>query len=98
MVDTTYFVYIMTNQHDRVLYTGVTNDLYRRVREHREGRGGLFTSRYRVNKLIYYETYEYIYDALDREKQIKSGSRQKKLDLINEMNPDWQDLFDELLF
>lgn len=98
MSDTAYFVYIITNQHDTVLYTGVTNDLYRRVCEHRKGRGSVFTSRYRIDKLVYYEVYHYIQDALEREKQIKGGSRQKKINLINEMNPNWRDLFDELQF
>jgi len=98
MANTTYFVYIMTSQNGRVLYTGVTNDLYRRVCEHKEGVGGFFTSSYRVSKLVYYEVFDYVYDALEREKQIKGGSRQKKIDLINEMNPEWADLFDELQF
>ena len=98
MADKAYFLYIMTNQHDRVLYTGVTNDLYRRVVEHRAGRGSGFTSKYRVNMLVYYEVYDYVFDALEREKQIKGGARQRKIDLINEMNPGWLDLFDELQF
>lgn len=98
MVDKTYFIYIMTNQYDRVLYTGVTNDLYRRALEHRGGRGSRFTSKYRVNKLVYYEVYESVLDAIEREKQIKGGPRQKKVDLINEMNSEWLDLFDELQF
>jgi putative endonuclease len=98
MADKAYFVYIMTNQRDHVLYMGVTNNLYRRAIEHREGRGSGFTSKYRANKLVYYEVYEHVFDALEREKQIKGGSRQKKLDLINAMNPDWRDLFDELQF
>jgi len=98
MAKKTYFIYIMTNQHHQVLYTGVTNDLYRRVSEHKEGKGGLFTSRYHVNKLVYYELIDYVNDALEREKQIKGGSRQKKIELIYEMNPEWADLFDELQF
>lgn len=98
MGEKTYFIYIMTNQHNRVLYTGVTNNLYRRVIEHREGRGSSFTTRYNVNKLVYYEVCDYVNDAIEREKQIKGGSRQRKLDLINEMNPEWRDLFTDLLF
>ena len=98
MAKKTYFVYVMTNQNGRVLYTGVTNNLYRRVSEHKEGNGGQFTSRYHVTKLVYYELFDYVNDALEREKQIKGGSRQKKIDLINEMNPEWADLFDDLLF
>jgi putative endonuclease len=92
-----YFVYIMTNRYNTVLYTGVTNDLIRRAWEHKQGFGSVFTSRYRVNKLVYYESYENINLALAREKQIKSGSRQKKLDLINGLNSNWKDLYKEML-
>jgi putative endonuclease len=91
-----YYVYIMTNKHRTVLYTGVTNDLGRRAYEHRTGRGGGFTSRYNVNRLVYYEVGHDARSAIAREKQIKGGSRQKKLDLINGMNPEWKDLYDEL--
>lgn len=86
----------MTNKYNTVLYTGVTNNLKRRVWEHKEGLGSLFTSRYRVTKLVYYEVYENINLAIAREKQIKGGSRQKKLDLVNGFNPDWHDLYDEI--
>jgi putative endonuclease len=86
----------MTNQFDQVLYTGVTNDLLRRVEEHRSGKGAKFTSRYNLAKLVYYEVFQYVEDAILREKQIKSGSRQKKIDLVNGMNPDWIDLYDEM--
>ena len=92
----TYFVYIMTNISNSVLYTGVTNDLYRRVVEHKAGKGGKFTSKYKITKLVYYECGEDVYAAIEREKQIKGGSRQKKIDLINDINPMWQDLFEEL--
>ena len=91
-----YYVYIMTNQHNRVLYTGITNDLQRRAYEHRTGRGGSFTSRYRVTKLVYYEIANDVNAAIAREKQIKAGSRQKKIDLIEGMNPEWVDLYEEL--
>jgi putative endonuclease len=91
-----YFVYIMTNKYNTVLYTGVTNDLMRRVWEHKEGSGSVFTSRYRVVKLVYYESYESINLAITREKQIKGGSRQKKIYLINSLNPEWKDLFEEI--
>jgi len=64
--------------------------------EHRTGKGGQFTSKYRVTKLVFYECGADIYAAIDREKQIKGGSRQNKINLINEINPDWKDLFDEL--
>ena len=91
-----YCVYILTNQHHTVLYTGVTNDLQRRIQEHREGRGGVFTNKYRVYKLVYFECGDDISTAIIREKQIKAGSRQKKIELINSINPEWQDLFEEL--
>jgi len=83
----------MSNEYNTVLYTGITNDLYRRVLEHRSGKGGAFTSRYRVTKLVYFEAVEDVRVAISREKQIKAGSRQKKLDLINDINPEWNDLF-----
>ena len=91
-----YYVYIMTNEHNTVLYTGVTNDLVRRAHEHRTGQGGVFTSRYRANKLVYYEIAEDASTAIAREKQIKGGSRQKKIELIEDMNPEWIDLYEEL--
>lgn len=91
-----YYVYIVTNINHTVLYTGVTNDLYRRVEQHRAGEGGRFTSRYYLKKLVYYETHEYVEDAIQREKQIKGGSRQKKMDLVNDLNPAWKDLFEEM--
>ena len=90
-----YYVYIMTNKYNTVLYTGVTNDLMRRAWQHKEGSGSIFTHRWRVTKLVYYESYENINLAIAREKQIKGGSRQKKLDLINKLNPDWNDLYEE---
>jgi putative endonuclease len=90
------FVYIMTNQRHSVLYTGVTNNLKRRVWEHKEKPVEGFTQKYRVNKLVYYEVADDIRSAIAREKQLKGGSRQKKIDLVNEMNPEWRDLYDEL--
>ena len=85
----------MTNRYNRVLYTGVTNNLERRVLEHRSGKGGKFTSKYNVKKLVYFECGNNVNEAIAREKQIKAGSRQKKIDLIEEMNPEWNDLYDE---
>ena len=89
------FVYILTNKSNAVLYTGVTSDLKQRVHEHKGGIKSGFTSRYNVNKLVYYEVYSDPYNAISREKQIKAGSRRKKLDLINAMNPEWRDLSEE---
>ena len=91
------FVYIMTNRYNTVLYTGVTSDLIRRVTEHKDNHGKTFTGRYLANKLVYYEMTERIIDAIEREKQIKAGSRQKKMDLVNSLNPHWEDLYDEIL-
>jgi putative endonuclease len=91
-----YYVYILTNNNNRVLYTGVTNDLKRRVYEHKEGLVKGFTKKYNVSKLIYYEVSEDIYSAISREKQIKAGSRKKKIELINSMNEEWRDLYDEI--
>jgi putative endonuclease len=91
-----YYVYILTNKGNNVLYTEVTNDLQRRVYEHREKLGEGFTAKYNVNKLVYYEETESIEAAIMREKQIKGGSRQKKIDLIESMNPKWEDLYEEL--
>jgi len=90
------YVYIMTNKANRVLYTGATNDLARRVEEHTEGLCEGFTKKYNVTKLVYFEVIDNMWEAIRREKQIKAGSRQKKLDLVNSLNPDWDDLCDEL--
>ena len=92
-----YCVYIMTNAHNTVIYTGVTNDLARRVYEHKNGLGGIFTKKYNVIKLVYFEVTDNIQAALAREKQIKGGSRKKKLDLVNSVNSEWKDLYDEII-
>ena len=91
-----YYVYIMTNKNNRVLYTGVTNDLKRRVHEHKEKLVPGFTKKYNVSRLIYYEIFEDPENAILREKKIKAGSRQKKIDLINNMNKGWNDLYEKL--
>jgi putative endonuclease len=95
-MDAQYYVYIMTNKHHTVLYTGVTNDLKRRAYEHREGLGGGFTSKYNVRKLVYYEITQDVHAAIAREKQIKAGSRGKKIELVDSMNPQWKDLYSDL--
>ncbi len=91
-----YFVYILTNPGSTVLYTRVTNDLKRRVYEHRNKVVPGFTAKYNVKKLVYYEVYDDPQYAITREKQIKSGSRKKKLNLISSFNPDWRDLWWEI--
>jgi len=90
------FVYILTNKANRVLYTGVSSDLVGRAYQHKEGTGSAFTSKYRVNKLVYYEVADEIQAAIAREKQIKSWKREKKIELINRFNPEWRDLSGEL--
>lgn len=92
-----YYVYILTNKDNYVLYTGVTNDLVRRLWEHKNNSGNSFAKKYQCNKLVYYDYSESITDAINREKQIKAGSRQKKLDLINSFNPQWLDLGAEMV-
>ena len=96
MQDRQSFIYIPTNKYNKVLYTGVTSDLKKRVWEHREKLVDGFTKHYNVTKLVYYEVFADIRDAIAREKQIKAGSRQKKIDLINGFNPEWRDLYDDL--
>ena len=96
MQDRQSFIYILTNKYNKVLYTGVTSDLKKRIWEHREKLVDGFTKRYNVTKLVYYEVFADIRDAIVREKQIKAGSRQKKIDLIIGMNPDWRDLYEDL--
>lgn len=91
-----YYVYLLTNKGNTVLYTGVTNNLIRRVYEHKEKLVEGFTKKYNVSKLVYYEVFGSVEYAILREKQIKAGSRAKKLALINGMNPKWEDLYDSL--
>jgi putative endonuclease len=91
-----YYVYIMTNKLNTVLYTGVTNDLKRRCFEHKEKLVQGFTSKYNIGKLVYYEIFEDPENAITREKQIKGGSRGKKVMLVDGMNPAWKDLYDEI--
>ncbi len=90
-----YYVYIMTNK-TKTLYTGVTNDLARRVYEHSHGLSGGFAGKYKTRRLAYYETTADVRSALEREKQIKGWLRLKKVALIEAMNPKWQDLSDTL--
>jgi putative endonuclease len=91
------YTYITTNKHHTVLYTGATSTLKDRIDRHRNKKyRRSFTAQYNVDKLVWYQKFDWIGDALAREKQIKAGSRKKKLDLINAMNPDWRDLYDDL--
>ena len=90
------FIYIVTNRSHSVLYTGVTSDLKKRIFQHREGQIAGFTQKYKVKKLVYYEIFEDISYAIEREKQVKAGSRKKKIELIESMNPQWLDLWEQL--
>jgi len=90
------YVYILFNKRNGTLYTGVTSDLTKRVYQHKNKLAEGFTSRYDVDKLGYYEACNSITSAIEREKQIKAGSREKKLKLIETMNPEWKDLFEEI--
>ena len=90
-----YWVYIMTNKGNKVLYTGVTGDLRQRAQQHKEGRSG-FSAKYNTDKLVYAEPFSDINQAVGREKQLKAGSRQNKVDLIDGLNPRWRDLSDDL--
>ncbi len=85
----------MTNQYNKVLYTGVTSNLFKRAHEHKDKIVAGFTSRYNVTKLVYYEEFATMSEAIAREKQIKGGSRQKKIDLVNNKNPEWKELYEE---
>ena len=80
------------SNNSMTLYTGVTNDLYRRVQEHKTGQGGTFTSRYHFDRCVYYEWHDLITEAIEREKQIKGWNRAKKIALVKTMNPQWRDL------
>jgi putative endonuclease len=93
-----YYVYILTNQRKQCLYTGMTNDLGRRMREHRQGSVPGFSKRYNLDQLIYAEAYPTAVDAIQREKQLKGWRRVRKIALIEAANPDWQDLTDDIPF
>ncbi len=91
------YIYILTNKNNTVLYTGVTNNLNRRIYEHKEKFiKNSFTAKYNASKLVYFETFQDIEVAIAREKQLKGGSRAKKEALINSINPEWKDLYDEI--
>ncbi len=90
------YIYIITNQNNSVLYTGVTSDLKQRVWQHKQGEIPGFSQKYKVNKLVYYEIADDMYNAITREKQIKKGSRASKIKLIVSMNPEWSDLYNKI--
>lgn len=91
-----YYVYFITNKTDSTIYVGVTNDIVRRVYEHKKKLFEGFSQKYNLNKLVYYEIYDDIEEAIRREKQIKAGSRQYKINLVNISNVEWKDLYGEI--
>ncbi|MEA1962876.1 MAG: GIY-YIG nuclease family protein [Patescibacteria group bacterium] len=93
-----YYVYILTNKTNKILYIGVTNNLYSRIFQHKlKQNKNSFTAKYNTNKLIYYEEYQYIEDAIKREKQLKKWNREWKIELIKKENPTWRDFFTDML-
>ena len=92
-----YWVYMLTNANNRVLYIGVTSDLLRRVGEHRLKQVKGFTARYKLGKLVYYDVFSQVDAAIAREKQLKHWRREKKDELVTEMNPEWRDLYPDML-
>ena len=91
------YVYILTNRYNKVLYTGVTGDLVKRVYEHKNDPVDGFTKKYNTHKLVYFEVFDYILNAIEREKQIKGWLRSKKIALIESKNPKWKDLYEGLV-
>jgi len=96
MFQNDYYIYITTNKKGGTLYIGVTNNLEGRIWEHKEKINKGFTSKYKVDKLVYYETYNDINEAITREKQLKTWNRQWKINLIEKENPNWEDLYNSL--
>lgn len=92
-----YYIYILTNKENGTLYTGITNNLIRRIYEHKNKLVDGFTKKYSLDKLVYYEACESVENAILREKQIKGGSRKKKLELINKFNKKWNDLYETII-
>ena len=91
-----YYVYILTNTHHTVLYTGVTGSIAERIWQHKQGLNEGFTKKYNAHKLIYVESFDDVWQALEREKQLKKWTRKKKVGLINRLNPDWRDIYSEI--
>jgi putative endonuclease len=96
MKEKQFYIYIMTNPTNTVTYVGVTSNLTERISHHKAKVGPGFTSRYNINKLVYYEVYSDAYSAISREKQLKGGSRERKVELIKSKNPLWEDLSETL--
>ena len=92
-----YYLYMMANKYLNVLYTGVTNDLRRRVNEHKEKKIEGFSKQYNIDRLVYYEEFSDVEEAIKREKQLKRYKTTWKASLINQMNPEWKDLYESIL-
>lgn len=95
-MEKTYYVYILASRRNGTLYTGITSDLVKRVWEHKNKFVQGFTYKYDVNKLVYYEEYNHVYEAIQREKRLKEWQRKWKLDLIEKNNPYWDDLYNDI--
>ena len=91
------YVYILFNKKNGTLYVGVTSNLVKRIYEHKNKLADGFTKKYGVDKLGYFEKYDDMYNAIEREKQLKAGNRQKKIDLIEKNNKEWRDLYNEII-
>ena len=91
------YVYLLTNKNNSVIYTGVTTGLIKRINQHKNKQTPGFSSKYHLDKLVYFEVFESVIEAIKREKQIKAGSRKNKLDLIKTTNPKFEDLYEKLL-
>lgn len=96
MPDSSYYIYILTNWNHQVMYIGATNDLKRRIKEHSRKTGKGFSRKYNVNKLVYYESFTKSIEAFEREAQLKNWRRQWKDELVESMNPNWEDLRDKI--
>ena len=96
MPERTYYIYILTNKHNTTFYIGITNYLLRRVKEHKQGHSKSFTKKYNLMKLVYYELTNDITIAIKREKQLKRWRKQWKIDLIEQVNPNWEDLYHDI--
>ena len=92
-----YYVYILTNKKNGTLYIGITNDLLRRIYEHKNKLTPGFTHHYSLHKLVYFETFDEVKEAILKEKQMKKWKREWKLNKINEFNPDWNDLYESII-
>ena len=92
-----YYVYILANR-SCILYLGVTNSLIRRIKEHRESTADGFTAKYKIHRLVYFERFQYINNAIAREKHLKHFTRQEKIDLVESTNPTWEDLAAEYFY